>query len=584
MFWLSGLTNLPRGGIQTVRYLHTMAIEQAFLLKEKDLRMKAAQAGRDFSQLLLAGKHVEADASLEAVRNHLNTADAVAQLGIEVKMRLQELSGDLPLTRYQELLNIQPEAATLGVTHPPEPTPPQKETPPDKKIIDLAPRQEKVAKALFALNEDRSDLAHPTITAVAETAYADILEPITDPKQQHLRLKTLEGRATTLSGVIIEKMRQAEIKPEKYPNTVKFIQWVYSQPEYALASLHELSLLIHHKIQLQDLKNYGVKIDEAGKTAEGTPSPIFEATVKAAGEAGTTPEAGETTPIAQIDREELLLLLTRNGLSEVIPFQRRKKANVLFELASTFTAMAGETVPTAMLDELLRKHGSKSPVSVMIPALRSKIGDVDKKLIEKSPEGDWYRFNAVAAGDTDVAEHQPTTADVDIRAVMSREGASPLLISGVDHPVFTAEGDTDTVHDTTPHPAPVETSAGKESEPIDYTLTESEQVLLARRLYTLSAEAAGDLGITLQQADRQALETIINNQTASGLEKTDEASISSSLGKKLEAFREHAAEVFMANEGEDLTSAQTLLGIVSEISPEEQAAMLRGLEVDENTP
>ncbi len=128
-------------------------------------------------------------------------------------------------------------------------------TPKEKKGIarDFSEREEKVATALFVINEDRDNFQNEDLRQVVQNAYADMLEPlIVDDKRKKTYSLITTGRYVREH--IFEKLRKFESQ-SKVPNRINnFFDWLKSQPEYEGLNVDQLAQVAERVLSFSDIK------------------------------------------------------------------------------------------------------------------------------------------------------------------------------------------------------------------------------------------------------------------------------------------------------------------------------------------
>lgn len=410
-----------------------MAIERALRLKGQDLNFQAAKAGAEFSQLLNEGNREAAEAKLGEARELFNQAGEIDLLQAEVLNRLSAFGGDIPLERFNELLGVTENApvmeSTVISTHP-EPSTEhspvltevedlqktlqptiQREgseqaekspvihegassKPEEQKRIFLSPRQETVAYALFATNQDRTDFEYSTLSEVAKYAYADLLEGTPSDKRKD-REHSIAARASGVRQKLVEKLHEAESTPDEVsPNMANFINWLREQPEYASLSMTELASVAQRKISFEELS------EKTGEPRGSQNSRVIKVSTRG-GDAETeevkSQEYEKELPRFRINKEDRVISIEQNGEQRTIPFHKKDK-NTLFDLLNFFANQPREAITTQTIDEFLKANGVKMQVGMQILHLRAKIGDEQKTIIETiggARRDAKYRFNVV---------------------------------------------------------------------------------------------------------------------------------------------------------------------------------------------
>lgn len=126
-------------------------------------------------------------------------------LGIELQLpALEKLLG-----REAPTASIEPAAVELTVPPPLE----------KRSRVDFTPKQEEVADAFIAPNQDRTDWANNDQT-IAKTLFADQLNQIEDEKQRQARLNTYKAQLRGMYASIEGKLQAAREHPDQTPEHV----------------------------------------------------------------------------------------------------------------------------------------------------------------------------------------------------------------------------------------------------------------------------------------------------------------------------------------------------------------------------
>ncbi len=129
-----------------------------------------------------------------------------------------------------------------------------------EKKKDLGEKEAKAAYALFALNQDRSGFENVFIKDIVLKVYSDKFSGILDQKdKERIIFNHVNHYFPPLQTAIAEKLRDAwplllDVVRICQPNLAGFIEWLKRQPEYANASIEDLTLVVRRQISFADLK------------------------------------------------------------------------------------------------------------------------------------------------------------------------------------------------------------------------------------------------------------------------------------------------------------------------------------------
>lgn len=120
---------------------------------------------------------------------------------------------------------------------------------------DFGPKEEELAYALFAVNENKTDFAHESLEDAINSIYKDALESAADKKDRARKRYGYMYRANQMLGNIEYKLKVAECHPDRIPHYLgQFLEWVKSQPEYTDIGVKEIVAIVNGEIKFEELQ------------------------------------------------------------------------------------------------------------------------------------------------------------------------------------------------------------------------------------------------------------------------------------------------------------------------------------------
>lgn len=137
---------------------------------------------------------------------------------------------------------------------------------------DLSIRQERIAFAVFAINEDHTDFAFKTDQEIAREAYKDLHDDVA-PEDIPQVVKTRLPHMQQAINQIDTKLRSVD--PEQPTNVplglASLINWLSSQKEFANLTPSELTLVLRREMSFKELSTLATSRAELAQNPQTDP-------------------------------------------------------------------------------------------------------------------------------------------------------------------------------------------------------------------------------------------------------------------------------------------------------------------------